>query len=74
MKLADWLKRSGLTRSAFADRIGVSPATVTSLCNDGWMGRDVAQAIVRETGGEVGPNDFITSDVEAAAAPEAVAP
>lgn len=62
MKLVDWLKRESVTKSAFADRIGVSPATVTSLCNDGWMGRDVAAAIVRETRGEVGPNDFLVRE------------
>lgn len=62
MKLADWLKRekaeNGLTRTLFAERIGVSPATITSLCNGGWASKDTAEAIFRETGHEVAPNDL----------------
>ena len=61
MRLNDWLKRNAIRRTKFAHRIGVSPATVTALCNSAtpWMSRATAEAIVRETGGEVGPGDFL---------------
>ena len=62
MKLADWLKRQSMTRSAFARQIGVSPGAVTQICNqaDAWISRDTAEMIVRATGGGVTPNDFLT--------------
>lgn len=59
MKLSDWLAREGLTRRDFAKRIGVSPATLTSLCDGGWMLRSTAEAVMRETRGEVTPTDFL---------------
>ena len=67
MRLNDWLTREGIRRTKFADRIGVSPATITALCNDAapWMSRATAEAIVRETGGEVGPGDFLIAQVPA---------
>jgi transcriptional regulator with XRE-family HTH domain len=60
MKLTDWLQQEGLSRVAFARRIGLSPAAVTALCNNDavWMSRDTAALISRETGGAVTPNDF----------------
>ena len=62
MKLGDWLRRNGVTRSAFAREIGVSPGAITQICNqaDAWMSRDTAEMIVRATGGGVTPNDFLT--------------
>ena len=61
MKLADWLKREGIARIDFARMVGLSPASVTALCNNdaAWMSRDVAEGIARVTGGAVTPNDFI---------------
>ena len=61
MKLDIWLTRAGLTRFAFAKTLGVSPATVTALCNGEapWMSRETAARIAEITGGAVTPNDFI---------------
>ncbi len=61
MKLVDWLKRNGVSRSEFARRVGVSPGAVTLICRDdgGWLSRDTAERIVAETGGAVTPNDFL---------------
>ncbi len=61
MKLADWLDQSGVTRSAFALRIGVTPGAVTQLCraDAAWLSRETAETIARETGGAVTPNDFL---------------
>src|SRR3569833_141668 len=61
MKLAEWLRRNGVSRIAFARRVGLSPAAVTQLCNHqtAWMSRDTAALISRETGGAVTPYDFI---------------
>jgi len=33
MKLAEWLKSNAVSRVDFARRIGVSPGTITQLCN-----------------------------------------
>ena len=61
MKLDTWLKRAGMTRQALADKLGVSPATITALCNGEtpWMSRETAGRLVAVTGGAVTPNDFI---------------
>ncbi len=61
MKLDTWLARAGMTRMAFARRLGVSPATVTALCNGDapWMSRETAARIAEITAGAVTPNDFI---------------
>lgn len=61
MKLDLWLKRAAVTRTAFAARLGVSPATITALCNGEapWMSRETAGRIAELTGGAVTPNDFI---------------
>ena len=61
MKLAAWLTAHSLTRSAFARRIGVTPGAVTQMCGAGaWISRDTAELILRETGGGVTPNDFLS--------------
>ena len=61
MKLADWLTAHAVTRSAFARRIGVTPGAVTQMCGPGaWVSRDTAELILRETGGGVTPNDFLS--------------
>ncbi len=61
MRLDQYLTQSGLTRSAFARRVGLSPAAVTALCNDAsvWVGRETAERIAEATGGAVTPNDFL---------------
>jgi 3,4-dihydroxy 2-butanone 4-phosphate synthase/GTP cyclohydrolase II len=61
MKLADWLKRYGVTRADFARRIGVSPGAVTLICRGegAWISRETAVRIVAETHGSVTPNDFL---------------
>jgi len=61
MKLADWLRKSGMSRIEFSRRLGLTPGAVSQLCNQEsvWMSRDTAQAIARETGGAVTPNDFL---------------
>ncbi|MHB2169632.1 3,4-dihydroxy-2-butanone-4-phosphate synthase [Alsobacter sp. R-9] len=68
MRLAEWLQQQGLSRVAFARRIGLSPAAVTALCNSdaAWMSRETAELISRETGGAVTPNDFIGLDTASA--------
>jgi 3,4-dihydroxy 2-butanone 4-phosphate synthase / GTP cyclohydrolase II len=61
MKLADWLRKSGVSRTEFSRRLGLTPGAVSQLCNQEsvWMSRETAQAIARETGGAVTPNDFL---------------
>ncbi|HUO54690.1 MAG TPA: 3,4-dihydroxy-2-butanone-4-phosphate synthase [Rhodoblastus sp.] len=61
MKLADWLRKSGVSRIEFSRRLGLTPGAVTQLCNQEsvWMSRETAQAIARETEGAVTPNDFL---------------
>ncbi|OYX84370.1 MAG: hypothetical protein B7Y75_04570, partial [Azorhizobium sp. 35-67-5] len=61
MKLADWLQSAGVTRSAFAKQVGMSPASVTALCNDAtaWISRETACRIAEATGQAVTPNDFL---------------
>ncbi|MBB4197728.1 3,4-dihydroxy-2-butanone-4-phosphate synthase [Rhodoblastus sphagnicola] len=61
MKLANWLRKSGVSRIEFSRRLGLTPGAVSQLCNQEsvWMSRDTAQAIARETGGAVTPNDFL---------------
>lgn len=61
MKLAQWLDMNGVSRVEFARRIGVSPAAVTHLCNNnaGWLSRETAELVLRETRGAVTPNDFL---------------
>ena len=65
MQLADWLKRTRIKRYEFARRIGVTPSVVTDYCQGKmWPGREKIEAIVRETAGEVGPADFISSEAQ----------
>ena len=60
MQLSDWLKQKSVRPSAFAERIGVSPQTVTGLCKGSfWVSRRTAQAIFDETKGEVTPTDLM---------------
>ncbi|TCR70166.1 3,4-dihydroxy-2-butanone-4-phosphate synthase [Bosea sp. BK604] len=61
MKLDTWLQQQGMARSAFARKVGLSPASVTALCNDqsAWISRESAERITAATGGAVTPNDFL---------------
>ncbi|QIB34397.1 3,4-dihydroxy-2-butanone-4-phosphate synthase [Ancylobacter pratisalsi] len=61
MKLAEWLTRTGTTRSAFARSVGLSPASITALCKDerAWISREAGSRIAAATGGAVTPNDFL---------------
>jgi 3,4-dihydroxy 2-butanone 4-phosphate synthase/GTP cyclohydrolase II len=61
MKLDAWLTQNKIGRSAFARQVGLSPASVTALCNDqsAWISRESAERIAAATGGGVTPNDFL---------------
>jgi 3,4-dihydroxy 2-butanone 4-phosphate synthase/GTP cyclohydrolase II len=61
MKLDIWLTQQKIGRSAFARQVGLSPASVTALCNDqtAWISRESAERIAAATGGSVTPNDFL---------------
>ncbi|MGO4676203.1 3,4-dihydroxy-2-butanone-4-phosphate synthase [Bosea sp. 2YAB26] len=61
MKLETWLRQNGMARSAFARQVGLSPASVTALCNDqsAWISRESAERIAAATNGAVTPNDFL---------------
>ena len=61
MKLDVWLRQTNTARSAFARQVGLSPASVTALCNDptAWISRESAERIAAATGGAVTPNDFL---------------
>lgn len=60
MQLAQYLDRKKIKRTEFADKVGVSPATITGWC-DGtfWPSRDNAKKVKAETRGQVTPNDFL---------------
>ena len=61
MRLDHWLLKTGESRSGFARRARLSPASVSALCNDPnvWVSRDMARKIAIATDGEVTPNDFL---------------
>lgn len=74
MKLAEWLKKTKTRRYRFAERIGVRASVVSDYCNGRYCPRPrVAEAIIRETGGEVTANDFlsIAPEIELERTPEA---
>lgn len=60
MKLADWLKMTKTRQYVFATKIGVTASMVSDYCNGRAIPQrpDVIEAIHRETGGQVTPNDF----------------
>jgi 3,4-dihydroxy 2-butanone 4-phosphate synthase / GTP cyclohydrolase II len=61
MKLAAWLARTKIKRIDFAQKVGLSPASITLLCKDDapWISRESAERIAKATGGAVTPNDFL---------------
>lgn len=66
MKLADWLTMTNTRRYAFADRIGVRASVITDYCSGAIRpGSDKMEAIVRETGGAVGADDFLSDEARA---------
>lgn len=68
MRLAEYLKANGIKRGDFAREIEVSAGWITSLCEGtGWPSRDVAEKIVRATGGVVTADDFLPRTEEARA-------
>jgi DNA-binding transcriptional regulator YdaS (Cro superfamily) len=61
MKLAEWLKQTKIRRYVFAERIGVQPSVISDYCKGKYCPRPkVAEAIIRETGGAVTANDFLS--------------
>jgi transcriptional regulator with XRE-family HTH domain len=57
--LSSFLKKSGVTQSAFAQRVGVVQATISRLARGTVMPSiEVAVKIERETGGEVPANSW----------------
>lgn len=63
MKLSDWLKREGISGAEFARRTELSEGMVSLLTRDAtWLSRDTANTIMKATGGEVTPTDFLTSE------------
>ncbi len=73
MRLDQWLAKHQESRSGFARRVGLSPASITQLCNDGgaWISRETAERILAATDGAVTPNDFLRLADSAAAIQEA---
>jgi DNA-binding transcriptional regulator YdaS (Cro superfamily) len=61
MKLAEWLKQTKTRRYIFAGRIGVQPSVISDYCKGRYCPRPkIAAAIIRETGGAVTANDFLS--------------
>lgn len=60
MKLNDFLSSHGVSKSAFAKKIGTTTATVSRIA-DGLVvpRRALMHAIHHHTGGEVTPNDLV---------------
>ncbi len=59
MKLADWLKKHGMTQAAFAGRIGVSQGRVSQIVAGEAPSLDLAVKIEAATNGRVGPADLL---------------
>lgn len=80
MKLGAWLTGEGVTREAFASRIGVNEASVSRYINgDRVPRRKIMLRIRKETNGKVTANDFLNeatadADVEEVATTVVVEP
>ncbi len=74
MKLGDWLEKQGMARNVFARLVGLSPASITALCNDSsaWLSRETAERIAEITEGAVTPNDFITYETKDTTMPDSL--
>jgi transcriptional regulator with XRE-family HTH domain len=60
MKLAEYLKRQGLSQKEFATKAGLSTGTVSLLARDlVWLSRDAAAKIASATKGKVTASDFV---------------
>ena len=60
MLLTEWLEQEGMTRSAFAIRVGLNPSDVTGICNGTqWVSARTALAIENETAGKVTVSDIL---------------
>lgn len=67
MKLADWLVKNDVKRSAFAEQTGLTPSAITQLCNGDFEPRlRTLVAIEEATGGEVTMHDMVKDVPEAA--------
>lgn len=61
MKLKEHIEKRGLNFSTYAPLIGVTPQAVSRYASgDRIPEKDVMQAILEDSGGEVTPNDFYT--------------
>jgi hypothetical protein len=63
MKLDDWLElnktQTGMTRQAFADKLGVTIGALVGYCNGTFVPRrEIMRRIREETLGAVTANDF----------------
>ena len=59
MKLAAYLSSIGMSRSAFATKLGTSRQNVTRWCEGVTPRRDDMLRLLAETEGKVTPNDFV---------------
>lgn len=74
MTLSQWIEREGISLSEFGSRIGRTAEAVRRYCNgDRIPDRETMPVIVRETRGEVTPNDFFAMPNSDEATPEAAA-
>ena len=59
MKLAEYLKRNGLTHQDFGTKISVSQAAISRYVNgERFPDKEMQERIFVATGGDVTPNDF----------------
>lgn len=58
MTLNDYLNREGLSATAFANEIGISPHTVMNVLRGGLPAGTVIEKIMAATDYQVLPNDF----------------
>ncbi len=62
MKLADWLKRTGITQADFARATGVSQGRISQIVRGEAPSLDLAMKIESATGGRVGTGDLAAAD------------
>lgn len=59
MTLEEYLRESGISRSEFAAKIGVTEVTIHRYLKKGAIpDRHIMPRVVKATGGKVQPNDF----------------